>query len=551
MVHLLLASPKGNQGLRYFPYSGFLALTPVIVTGVVGTRLDVDGKPLRAKSLSVSVRCYESRQGPLNASQSNLLAEYTQVVWSKPDHVDYESIADMEFPFHVTLPVHITGFSTSVFVDYRCVWRVEAVLVHAPIYGIGSCQVKHFELPLIRYDVPPHVPNPLLPLLDLQTTKPKVPRIRYCVYSPTAPIGPRDLVSIPIYLQPLDPDVVVRSATLTVERRILFKENDRSTSQQLSTPVHSRALLASLPPSSTTFSSLSPTIVPGGLPTSTKRKRPSTAPVNPRFAPSSLVFPKVVSDLIAGAESSGRFSNDSNGIWSKVLTFQWPAPKSSSRWAIGESVDSSLVSIKFLVHVKVIVGCSTGIHSIELVEKELLIVSTNEAERQQATSKYAEQGMAAVVSSDLKPRRRSRKEHEGNPLPSRAPSQSVASPAKVRRPHTSAGPRDKSTNLADISHTLPSNIFAPETTDGRASSVFWKRQKATAQSTRKSTEDQMVVRSTTSDSSTSSFDTDSDAVREWEEELVRIEVRSRRLSQLLGFPWKRRRSAAVLSEKQQ
>jgi hypothetical protein len=33
MVHLILYSPKGNLGARFFPYSGYLGVTPVKVEG--------------------------------------------------------------------------------------------------------------------------------------------------------------------------------------------------------------------------------------------------------------------------------------------------------------------------------------------------------------------------------------------------------------------------------------------------------------------------------------------------------------------------------------
>jgi hypothetical protein len=54
-----------------------------------------------------------------------------------------------------------------------------------------------------------------------------------------------------------------------------------------------------------------------------------------------------------GAESSGQFVRDDEGVWSKTLTLQWPAAKSHSRWAIGETIQSDLVSVKFFVRIKV------------------------------------------------------------------------------------------------------------------------------------------------------------------------------------------------------
>lgn len=198
------------------------------------------------------------------------------------------------------------------------------------------------------------------------------------------------------------------------------------------------------------------------------------------------------------------------------------------------------------------VASPTGIHSIGLAEKELLIVSTSEAERQQVASKYAENSKTGST-------RKSRKAHD-QVSPSRhteiqnAPShmsQSAPSIPRLRRPHTSAGPRDKLGNLSGVPYTLPRNFFGPETGRGPPSPVFWKRRKDSVQKPLNDSASMLtLLRSRISVNSTcSSFDTDSDAVREWEQELARIEIRSRRSSELIGFPWKRRRSATVLPEK--
>ncbi|KAJ2922470.1 hypothetical protein H1R20_g14617, partial [Candolleomyces eurysporus] len=97
-----------------------------MVPSVVRTKLDADLKLLPCTSLTISVRCYEHRIGRVNVTNSKLLVDYTQVLWSKPDDVDYEPIGVLEYPFRITLPSNVAGFSTAVFVDYRCTWRVEA-----------------------------------------------------------------------------------------------------------------------------------------------------------------------------------------------------------------------------------------------------------------------------------------------------------------------------------------------------------------------------------------------------------------------------------------
>jgi hypothetical protein len=150
MVLLSLYSPKGNQALRHFPFHGYLGLTPLHVEGcsslsfcskstpfliyifslfffsVVRTKLDDDGKLLPAKSITVSVRCYESRIGRFNAIHTNRLVDYTQVLWSKPEQDEWADIGDSEYPFRISIPTNVGGYTTANLQDYRVWWRVEA-----------------------------------------------------------------------------------------------------------------------------------------------------------------------------------------------------------------------------------------------------------------------------------------------------------------------------------------------------------------------------------------------------------------------------------------
>ena len=146
---LLTISSQGNTGFRYFPSSGWLGLTPVRAEGglfsfsfpflffpyfssqVVRTKLDDDQKPLLAKSITISIRCYECRTR-VAGNYSNVLVDQTQVLWSKQDSVDYDPVGNLELPFQISLPANVAGFSNAIFVDYRCVWRIEAGNVFSP-----------------------------------------------------------------------------------------------------------------------------------------------------------------------------------------------------------------------------------------------------------------------------------------------------------------------------------------------------------------------------------------------------------------------------------
>lgn len=260
-----------------------------------------------------------------------------------------------------------------------------------PITAVGSRQVKHFELPLVRFDIPwsqPSPPCPAKPLLLHQTTKPKAPRLRYSIDAPTFPIGPLDVVSIPIHLMPLDHSVSIRSATVTIERRIQLNEIYASSyidvlpsplpipsSTSRVSPGSSSSSKQSTPsssyfePSPTTFSGLEtmssdissdPTVTPHSLyqsSTSFASDRPllsHPSPAVPITSSSSSTIPsKLVITSITVSESTGQFVRNEQGIWSKAITLQWPAAKSQSRWAIGETIQSELVSVRFFARVKV------------------------------------------------------------------------------------------------------------------------------------------------------------------------------------------------------
>lgn len=125
MVLLTLIPNRGNSGGRVWPHSGFLGLTKITIEGTVRTRLDDDQRPLQSSSITISVRCYESRLR-LGSVRTNTLLDATQTLWAKPDGSQWGDVGDLDLPFKVTLPAKTAGFSTANFQDYRIFWRVEA-----------------------------------------------------------------------------------------------------------------------------------------------------------------------------------------------------------------------------------------------------------------------------------------------------------------------------------------------------------------------------------------------------------------------------------------
>ncbi|CAL1704204.1 unnamed protein product [Somion occarium] len=587
MVQLILAPLRGNAGGRYFPYQGYLGLTPVRVEGgvyfnsppspshsrlspVVCTRLEDDGKPILAKSLAVAVRCYESRQGKTGVIHSRLLVDYACVVWRKPDDRDYADLGHFDGSFKITLPKRVAGFSTAHYQEYRTFWRVEAILDHVPISGVGSRLLRYFDLPLVRYDVPPPLP-PLSPgspspmshcstphILCLPNAKSPTPVLHYNLSTPELPIGPADLVFTSLYLRPLESSLTIRSASVFIERRIdlhsVHSNPNASTSSYAITPdatddsgsghspkdgyFHSAmgsssnspaiTLSSSVPESSSSSSRrprtpyLSPpaqrtftlevpsTASPSSssytvssitplIPSSPSPSTPSTQSFScpPPPTPTTDAPSKTLTTTITYADSGvGGFAYDaSTGIWSKSVSMQWPKSKSRHVWAMGESVKSELAEVSFWVKVKVIVTSPNfGTTTLDLEPREITVVSTNDSDRRLALAKFAEQKETVLAmreksrdrerennsktpstvstgekrsqesyvlvedntnssSTESQPGKSPRKSHHDRPrldahsTPNPTSSSSASSPSSrksTRRPHTSAGPRDKS-----------------------------------------------------------------------------------------------------------
>ncbi|THH05076.1 hypothetical protein EW145_g5064 [Phellinidium pouzarii] len=626
MVKLSILSYKGNSNSRFFPHSGYLGLTPVKVDGVIRTTLDEDRKPLLASSIQVSVACIEARLGRVGVMHSSVHTEYTQILWMKPDSVEWEELGDAEHAFKIVIPANSPGFSFANFQDYRVFWRIEAVINHAPIFGIGSRKLKTYEIPLVRYDAHVQCRRPLHSSARYLTTQiPHAPVIRYQLLTPTTPVGPLDIVTIPLILHPVDPAVAVRSVTLIVERRIELHETPRppsgqpwerhspqlasagdrntnsrqtphgynhdrhpdqdrqgesSTNQTLKPPpAHASAPLISLS-SANSVDSLS----------TTNEQRPLLTPIMTDLPA------KTVSLTVAHVESSGVFMKDSTGIYSKSLTLHWPANKSNSHWAMGETMQTEMINVRFFIHVKIIVSSpTTGTETIELEERELFLIATNESERNLAATKYAD---ASARSKSKSPRRSklSRSpfaESPENQLPPtpilpvpqtapldnrsscnlhyspRASPMASTSPATLRRPHTSGGSRDKANSRSHHRHhehhrdrdrnkedenpgkfsafrstrrpetALPA-VAIPLASKDSSSSAPSSYPYPSAHARRSSRE--AIMPCSPSGGSLS----DPGTVRAWEEELARIELTSRRVSaNMLGFNLKRPRARSA------
>lgn len=255
---------------------------------------------------------------------------------------------------------------------------------HVPKAGVGARQVKHSEMLLVRHDLPKHMSTPRIhddsePELRLETNK---PRIRYCINTPSQqPVGPHDLLSVPILLRPIDSKVAIRSASLIIERRLKLNSvisTAKSSSLKPHDPLKAEPPTPSSSFSSSSSSSPSPIEGPPSDFIGSTPSLDSTTSSNPTITPHTIypfsqsaaemqplvssespepppeVHPsKLIVHPVATAESSGPFTLSASGNWSKTLTIQWPTAKSNSRWAVGETTKSDMASVRFYIRVKV------------------------------------------------------------------------------------------------------------------------------------------------------------------------------------------------------
>lgn len=240
--------------------------------------------------------------------------------------------------------------------------------------------LKHYDLNLIRHDLPGMIspPSPVTPTSYLSSlnSKSRGPSLRYRISLPTKPVGPLDIVSLQVTVQPLDPAVSVRSATAVVERRIQFSEHpisppsgpsttstpissySSSMSNQESRP-HNRRFVAENSGDITSAESSSNDLHCISSSSSvlsdndTRPLLPQHQSSTPNPSPLNNASERTTAHIFAHIESSHRFTRDSTGTWRQTLNFSWPDARPSSRWAVGETLQTGMASVRFFIRVKV------------------------------------------------------------------------------------------------------------------------------------------------------------------------------------------------------
>ncbi|KAG9123729.1 hypothetical protein FRC07_014147 [Ceratobasidium sp. 392] len=447
MVALSIVPARGNAGARYFPHSGHLGLTPVKLEGVVRTRLEEDGKLIAASAVTVSLRCYEARIGRVGVDKLNVILEQSQTLWSPPGGNVFSSLGAVDLPFKLVLPANAAGNSNFNLQEYRVYWRIEAAIHHPHIPGIGTRQVKCFDVNLVRYNKPStsSLPRPA-PASDIPASPHSV---RCDLDFPRQSVAPLDPIPVSLRIHSR-PGISVQRVTLALERHIdMFDVSPSTSMTQLPSPPatltrHITHECSPIPACDSAVTLLSYSSTTALLPSSPyAEQRPQSGKRSPSPA-SQILAAKKIEAVLATAEVSDLPSSQ-GGLCTVDSALQVPLPKSSAHWGVGETMQAGLARVRFFVTAKIQLLVA-GSETVEFCQQEINVVAVDDAERLRVHSKYSMKRPATSPSAT------ENQEDVRRPvphLPSPPPSPTSSRSGKAnRRPHTSSGARESSQRRA-------------------------------------------------------------------------------------------------------
>lgn len=217
--------------------------------------------------------------------------------------------------------------------------------------GLGTRQVKGFELALTRYDTPKTPQPPSEPAFST-AHGPRSLALQHLVSLPNTASGPLDIIPISVRLRPIgDDNATVSSVSLTVQRRVIVSDVAAASDDQLlrASTAHAASagaggLSADRGRDSLSYVSASASDV-ALLGSRIERSSPA-----PQASSSSASKPS--SMLVASVEASG-IPRDATDCYVKTLYLSLPPAKSNNHWALGETLSTAIASVAFFVLVRV------------------------------------------------------------------------------------------------------------------------------------------------------------------------------------------------------
>ncbi|KAH9445332.1 hypothetical protein Pst134EA_031352 [Puccinia striiformis f. sp. tritici] len=388
MVTLTLTARNGNN-TRFFPHSGYLGLSPVLVNGHVQTRTEEDLEPILASRLIVRLRNYHQQQ----SSSPALIWQTEQILWqaAKPD---YEPLADFDADWKLIIPTNTNSLGSITYQTWRSWWQVETVIYHQPAGILGSRVIKSHPLYLINYREAEKFYNSSIKNHHSRTIiQSSNPRIRYSINSPSSACC-GDTIELKIIIgtksvntqqQQTESDLILKRLQVSLVRRL---EIDTLPTTQVQTPIesdHHKPWRLAINP----FSSSSSTNNNNSSSNSTTNLINNNPTIKRQFT--------TVNTLITNTEAISKPiallnnpTNDSDTTTSNDLQFtvnlKIPIVKSKSHYSIGESIKINSVKVQYFFQFKLTIKnkLNNRLEILDLNELNLVVYSVTRLEIQNA-----------------------------------------------------------------------------------------------------------------------------------------------------------------------
>ncbi|KAK4688494.1 hypothetical protein P7C73_g1598, partial [Tremellales sp. Uapishka_1] len=341
MLDIALRPKHGNASGRFYPHSGHLGVSPVVISGSAVSKLMNDQicQPLHVKSIVLNIVCYETRSGgPFASDREHILWHKSTVLFEPPAGEEYHEMSEWNCPFRQTIPIDIVKRvpSSQWLKDWKVGWKIEVILQHKPIPFVGERKARAYKLDLYDHRLPsvspPSPPSALLLGQDATSTQ-------IFLSPPHGAFGPGDVINYAFGAKPEDATTIVRKVVVTLERTIehLHPSLDGTASSSSSSVEPSRdpSPEAAASPHRSRISSLF-------------SRTNSTASRSPEADSSA----RTIVGRVCEATCLEPVLQDSGLYWSSV---DLALPRRGGRWDIGETTRTNLVSLSFQLKVKVYV----------------------------------------------------------------------------------------------------------------------------------------------------------------------------------------------------
>ncbi|WVQ85321.1 hypothetical protein IAT38_007486 [Cryptococcus sp. DSM 104549] len=404
MLDLYITPRHGNAGGRFFPHTGHLGVSPVVVQGKIATKLPPVCDPLLVKSITLRIKCIESRAGgAFEGDVDNTLWEKAKVLLAPPPGEEYTGVGDWDSMFKLAIPVEAAaaGRSAMVIREYKVVWRFEVVIEHKPIPYVGTSITKAFALDLANYRSPSLAPlSPPSPIIVGSDTLAS----EVCITPPHGAYGPGDSFNVGVQVKPRYDGVAVKKVSVVLERRIELvdtKASARSASaHQEGAPVKRRQLSSSnrsnSPSPPNKISSLFRRSI---SPRPPFHRIPSPADNIPITSPGagftqepetlSAHYAPVIRDKITESTSTELEPGSAGSSSSTRCTVSIALPRRTGKWALGETHQTNLVCMSYVLKASITLKGerrSSSAKTFVCAPVPVVLVSRSAAERAEAVA---------------------------------------------------------------------------------------------------------------------------------------------------------------------